>query len=186
MSTTTIFGGGIHGVGKTSMFSRVANDFGVSHLSSSELIKSVKVDAVQDGIKVAQDLVGNQDLLVQGYRRAISDKKGLILLDGHFTLVNSAGVVTDVPLLTFKNLDLKGLTCVLEKPQIIQKRLILRDGNAPSIYEINLHQVREIDAARRVAIYLGIQLMELNSGNEFDLISLVRRLSSDIGKIHQF
>ena len=185
LKIATVFGGGVHGVGKSSMFSRMANKRGITHWSASGLIKAVKSDALFDDSKVVQDVANNQDLLVRGYHQAISGQKGLILLDGHFTLINKEGLVIEVPIATFKELRLAALTCVSEAPQTIYKRLMLRDGRAPSVDQINSHQEREVIAARNVANHLRIELLEIQSGDDEELAGLLARVEINFIKPEQ-
>ncbi|WP_093136072.1 ATP-binding protein [Variovorax sp. OK605] len=162
MLTTTVFGGGVHGVGKTSLFASLATALHFIHWTASDLIRAEKASAIQGDSKAVRDIEGNQDLVVLGFRRAAMNVQGTILLDGHFTLLNTRGEIEDVPLRTFAALGSAGLVCISDKPALIRDRLLGRDGRAPAEQAIADHQNREQAAARRVALALGIPLCEVS------------------------
>ena len=180
MAITTVFGGGVHGVGKSSMFERVAKLRGVAHFSASSLIKGVRAEAISQNSKVALDVAGNQDLLVYGFSETTASHKGIVLLDGHFTLINKEGEVTDVPLTTFEKLHLQALVFVKDDPHKIYDRLIARDKRAPSVSQINEHQRRELIAAEAVARHLDIKLHEIMPGDSGVLNALITHTEKNL------
>ena len=84
-----IFIAGVHGVGKGYLCSFAKDDFGVTHVSASELIKN-NSNIKFDNSKLTATPDKNQSILLTALN-ALKSKVSNILLDGHFTLINKNG-----------------------------------------------------------------------------------------------
>ncbi|MBZ6987667.1 AAA family ATPase, partial [Klebsiella pneumoniae] len=84
-----IFIAGVHGVGKGYLCSFAKDDFGVTHVSASELIKN-NSNIKFDNSKLTTTPDKNQSILLTALN-ALKSKVSNILLDGHFTLINKNG-----------------------------------------------------------------------------------------------
>ena len=103
MKRKIIFIGGVHGVGKTSMCTKVCDVLGIEHYSASNLIKKVKRVTFPTNKHIA-GIEENQDSLITAVERYISGQT-VCLLDGHFCLLDERGNVVPVPISTFSSLS---------------------------------------------------------------------------------
>jgi len=138
-----IFVGGIHGVGKTTLSRRVAAILGAEHVTAGDLIRAAATapNAAPTGIsgKSVADVDANQERLLRGlqsYRaeRQQSDTQSYgLLLDGHFCLLDSTEQVAEIPIGVFDALQPAAVLLVEAVPEVVARRLLDRDGGAPSI-----------------------------------------------------
>jgi len=160
MMGLSIFCGGVHGAGKSSLFSKLSQSLDLHHWTASGLIKSLRADAIQYNSKIVLNINDNQNLLVAAFHKAAADAEKAIVIDGHFTLINSLGQVESVPVKTFELMTLSGIVFVGNDAEIIRTRLATRDGNALNKGEIEDHQNQELDAARTISRTLNIPIFE--------------------------
>lgn len=120
-----IFLGGVHGVGKSTL-AALCKESGVEHLRASDLIKQASSEARFDERKRVKDVDGNQGILVRSLNARIAGG-GKFLLDGHFTLFNTAGEIEEIPLATFQAIQPVGLGVVVDTPEVVIARLQARD-----------------------------------------------------------
>lgn len=155
-----IFLGGIHGVGKSTFCNDLSAHFSFDHVCASAIIKHAEMS------KQITDIQKNQDLLVIGlneYKRT----NPVIILDGHFCLLDSDNKFVKVPLDTFHSLSPKFLLLLLLDPKIISKRISTRDQNTFSPDFLEAFQTAELEHAKFVSKSLKVPLMKINS-LEFD------------------
>lgn len=171
---TVLFVGGVHGVGKSTCCSQVAQIAGCLHVSASGIIRREHAGAIAATGKLVADVGGNQDLLVRGFlafkREALGSS---ILLDGHFAMRNSSGVIEPVEIDVFKALGIDHLVCLVDEPNVIAVRLDQRDGQASANLEIADLQNAELQNARLVASTLGLPFTLLQSGDVEGLKRLI-------------
>lgn len=156
MNARIIFLSGIHGVGKGSLADYLSKKLVVPNYSSSSLIKLEKNKPVDSSKRVLEP-TENQDFLVKAIRRLDTDKQ-TIILDGHFVLLTSDGFF-NVPIATFKTLPIDLIILKVLGEEVIQERLLLRDGEAPSIEILKEHQDKEIAQAKNISRFLKIELI---------------------------
>lgn len=117
--------------------------------------------------------MGNQELLIRGVHKLKDTGHGRIILDGHFTLLNSNGEVVAVETNVFVQLGLERIIVFRDDPASICKRLRERDSQGWSISMIHVHQEAEIERAYIVASILSVPIRTLDS---FDVDGLVREV----------
>jgi adenylate kinase len=124
LSQWTVFVGGIHGVGKTTVSRALAELLSASHVTAGWLIRETAgSETVTVGIdnKAVPDVNANQALLLQGltmYRRRVS---GPIVLDGHFSLLEPSGSVVAIPLAIYLALAPIAVVLVEADSQVVGK-----------------------------------------------------------------
>jgi len=166
-SRNVIFVGGIHGVGKSTICKKLCSDLGLEYLSASKLIsdyKNILSRKIIDVGKLVKDIAQNQDILVRAVKENIElDKKYII--DGHFTLLDSAGDVQAIPLSVFSGLSLAGIVVLIDDPAAIQKRLSLRDGKQFDLELLESMQNQELSHADAVSLMLKIRAVAVSIDN---------------------
>ena len=137
-----IFISGIHGVGKSYFCNLVKEATGIECYSASSLIKERKKKGFPADKRVA-DIDENQLYLlavVDDLRASV----GEFLLDRHFCLWNTDGVITRISLNTFTTLRPEAIVLLTETPEIIAKRCQERDNVAHKVSDIKAFQDEEI------------------------------------------
>lgn len=161
-----IFVAGVHGVGKGTLCEKIESEFSFPHFSASSLIKAVK-NAEVDINKVVIDADKNQDYLLTALEQLKVDSD-YILIDGHFCLQGSQGIF-DVPIATFKGMELIATLLLTDDAYAIHQRLNTRDGESLNESEIGDLQDRECERANEITKTLNVPLMEA-SIHELDAI----------------
>ncbi|GAB6142219.1 hypothetical protein JCM14076_29480 [Methylosoma difficile] len=154
-----IFVSGVHGVGKSTFCSRINQIFGLPFYSASSLIKELKNSAV-DVNKQVIDAEENQDYLIIALNN-LKPQSETILLDGHFCLLGDKEVI-DIPIKTFKSMQIKSILALHDFPETIHQRLLERDGKSLSIETINELQTRELELAEFTSFQLGVKLQTIS------------------------
>ncbi len=158
MKFGVVFLSGVHGVGKGFVSERLSNELSLPVFSASALIRQQKNAPVDHG-KVVVDADKNRDHLIDALNN-LSIKESAIILDGHFCLSSSAGII-DIPISTFRSMPMKAVVSLTAEPEVIHQRLMTRDGAAMAIDDIVLLQNREIEYASRVTGILDVPLLVL-------------------------
>lgn len=122
-----IFVSGIHGVGKSTLCRELSRKFGWQHYSCSDLIKE-NSDYVETS-KLVAGVDKNQEALLRGVSQIEED---IILLDGHFCLLDREEKVIMLDQQVFKSLDPVVVLNVTCDEKAIVERLLKRDGQALS------------------------------------------------------
>ena len=161
-----IFVSGVHGVGKSFFCSLAKKATGIECFSASTLIKEKKKQGFPADKWVA-DIDENQlDLLA-----AVDDLRvslGEFLLDGHFCLLNTEGVITRISLDTFTTLKPEAIILLTEDPKVIAKRRQERDGVEHKVSDIKAFQDEEIAYAKEVAELLQVPLKISTGSNDIE------------------
>ncbi len=152
-----IFVGGVHGVGKGTHCQLFSERTGVQWFTASSLIKTEGQSAIALGTKAVVDPVGNQDLLLRSVRRVLAANP-TILLDGHFTILNSQNCIVPVDVEVFDQLKLQGIVVLTDGPSRICDRLRQRDECVWAVADVSLHQKAEIAHAQVVATKLAVPM----------------------------
>jgi adenylate kinase len=156
MKFGVVFLSGVHGVGKGFVSERLSNDLSLPVFSASSLIRQKKNAPVDHG-KVVVDADKNQDHLIDALSN-LSIQESAIILDGHFCLSSSAGII-HIPIYTFRSMPMKAVVLITAEPEVIHQRLMTRDGAAMAIDDIAVLQNHEIDHAKRVTDILDVPLL---------------------------
>ncbi len=107
-----IFIAGVHGVGKGYLCSFAKEEFEVTHVSASELIKN-NSQLTFNSSKLTATPDKNQIILLTALKE-LTSKKQNILLDGHFTLINTKGDVEELKPEIFEKMSLDGVILIEE------------------------------------------------------------------------
>lgn len=125
-----IFLCGVHGVGKSTVASRLKKFIDIQTLSVSDLIrragKELNTSKNTDNIQQNQDLWKNELL-------KLDINESILLLDGHFCLLDVAKNRTPLPFSTFEGTNMIKIIFIKNDPIIIRERLLKRDSQAYSI-----------------------------------------------------
>lgn len=167
---------GVHGVGKTTLCSGIADDQGFVHKSASQLIREEKATAIALNTKAVANIPDNQRLLIDAVGRIVVSGQTL-LLDGHFALLNAARKVEPLPTKVFADLGVAGIILIQDKPLRIVARLDQRDGKELGLDEIKVLQTTEIIRAKSVAEELGLTLIRVKAFDSSAFTKAVQTLS---------
>lgn len=126
MNKKAIFMGGIHGVGKTTLCELILKQTGIKFYTASSLIKRVRAELVESGVKKVADINNNQQVLLSGIEMYV-ESGPYYVLDGHFCLLNSSGEVTRIPPETFSAISPSAIVCVSDRVDVIRSRISGRD-----------------------------------------------------------
>jgi adenylate kinase len=162
----TIFIGGVHGAGKTTFSKELVRLLGASHVTAGGLIResassSARV-TVGIGDKAVPDVDANQLLLLRGlgvFRARIGPSP--VLLDGHFVLLDATGAIAEIPLAVYEVIAPCAVLLVEADAGTIRRRLLERDGEAPTSATLAELMVRERAHAEHVCAALGLPLWSI-------------------------
>ena len=173
-----IFLGGVHGVGKSSMCSELAQRFGLNVFGASAIIRAERQAPSTDSRTAVHDVRGNQELLIQGVRRRVAETVGQFVLDGHLALRTHDGAIECIDLKVFEALAVDYIICIRDDPQAIAKRLLVRDGVIHKVDDISALQFGELDHAGYVARKLQIQLDVIQAFDHVGFEAYFRHVAS--------
>lgn len=180
-----VFVGGIHGAGKSSICRALAALLPASHVTAGGLIRENAGDAsvtVGAGNKAVPNVDANQALLLRGlalYRARVDDR--LILVDGHFSLLDANGEVVAIPLAVYQSLAPVAVLLVEADDEIVRKRRVERDGDAPALETISLLSARERENADTTSRALGIRVIIVRGDGDAE--QAARQAASDLRKV---
>lgn len=172
---SVIFLAGVHGVGKGFVGVPVAQELEISHFTASQLIREEKGQTTWGTDKKTSDLDDNQLALI----RAVAQKRlthDTILLDGHFVLRNSQGVLTPLEIEVFKELHLTGVILLTEESNVIASRLAIRDKNDIDHDAISDLAKAESEHAHTVCHEIGLPLAVIHAPSEASVREAVKHL----------
>lgn len=172
-----VFVGGIHGVGKSTICTRICAELRFEYLSASELIKDYKNSldkADTDRDRRVDDINENQNILIEALNEFISSLK-CYLIDGHFTLFDLGGQVQPIPISTFKAIMPSVLIVFTDDPAMIKKRLQQRDGIIYDEKTLAHMQAKELEHAHSIGSQLNIKVHVISVHN----LDCLKRLIMD-------
>lgn len=133
---------GIHGVGKTILLDNLKDDIQFTALSISDLIRQAG-NKIKSNNKFTKNIANNQELWKQELAAYPFHEDEIVILDGHFTLLDSLGQIVELPYSTFNGLKIDRIILKIEVPSTIQKRLMKRDNSHWDKDLIDSFQTRE-------------------------------------------
>lgn len=169
-----IFVGGVHGVGKGTHCKLFSQQCGISWFSASALIVKEMPSAITADKTVAEP-TENQDLLLRSVRRLLRVHPTM-LLDGHFTVLNSDRRIVCIDTEVFEQLELQGIVVLQDAPSSICERLRERDGHEWSVVEITSFQSTEMAHAKLVAATLGVPLRVVDASDNTGFAKVVESM----------
>lgn len=146
---------GVHGVGKTTLCQKISEKFGLHCFSASALIKSYKINLLNESTKLVENIDANQQALIASIEK-LRMKYKVFILDGHSSLLNISGDIICLDSEIFRKISVSSILALYEKPRIILERLNARDGYSPNLKNIILHQKIEIQNSRKISLDIGV------------------------------
>lgn len=172
MYQNIIFLGGIHGVGKGTLSSKIQQTIEIEHLSASEVLKWSEVN-LDPSNKLVKDITETQHRLIKGLQSLIEPNKKY-LLDGHFCLLNSAGSINAIAIETFIQISPILISVVTCNTKTILDRLEHRDNRKYDLHIIEEMQSTEVRQGRLIAKQLGVPFLQ----QEGDITELIEKIKS--------
>lgn len=118
---------GVHGVGKTTLLENLKKDVQFVALSISDLIRQAG-NKIQSSDKFTKNIANNQELWKQELATYPFKDNDVVILDGHFTLLNHSKEIVKLPFSTFDGLEISKIILKKEHPVVIRERLEQRDN----------------------------------------------------------
>ena len=109
---------GVHGVGKTTLLNNLKEDIKLTALSISDLIRQAG-NNIKSNDKFTRNVMNNQELWKQELKEYYFNEDDIVILDGHFTLLNTNREIVELPFSIFDNLPTTKIVIKLESPNII-------------------------------------------------------------------
>ena len=167
-----IFVSGVHGVGKTFFCNRVKEQRGINTYSASKLIAE-KRNIGFSADKIVSDIDENQSLLLEAIDE-LRETGNEFILDGHFCLLESDGLISRIPMDTYTSLRPDKIILLTEQPSVIVARRFQRDGIVVEEADVDSFQREEMAYAEEVARNLGVQLIV--SLGSYDLENIIQMI----------
>nr|WP_299385044.1 ATP-binding protein [Allomuricauda sp.] len=157
-----IFVGGIHGVGKGTFCKKLTENFDLTHLTASEVLKWNEISDLKN--KKVSNIHSTQERLINNLNQIIKSDQNY-LLDGHFTLLNSDGEPEKIPDSTFEGIMPISIFLLTCEPTTVLSRLNKRDNSSYDLNVVQKMQDMEIQHANHISTKLGIPLFEIKNNN---------------------
>ena len=113
---------GVHGVGKTTLLENLKKDVRFVALSISDLIRRAG-NKIQSSDKFTKNIANNQELWKEELANYSFKDNDVVILDGHFSLLNHSKEIVELPFSTFDGLEISKIILKKENPIIIRERL---------------------------------------------------------------
>lgn len=168
-----IFLAGAHGVGKTFLGKPVAESLGIKHVTASALIREELGSQSWQDNKYTSDVDKNQEALVAAVSRIA--KEAPLMLDGHFVLRNSEGVIVPLPVDVFNRLAIKSVILMESPSDVVALRLEKR-GATPLLQKIEEIAVEELKHAQYVSEQLNVPFFRLLSATDEQLRTAIENI----------
>lgn len=126
-----IFVAGVHGSGKSTLSRRINQEINIDYTSVSDLIRSSgKLIAADNKSTIG---INRNQIIWKNELNNINNKENLILLDGHFCLLNKENKIQVLPEDTFDDTNMIKIILVTNTADTIFSRLQKRDDKKYSI-----------------------------------------------------
>ncbi|WP_108098445.1 ATP-binding protein [Pseudomonas sp. GV071] len=155
----TVFVAGIHGVGKSFLCQKYAENFPVTYESASGLIRRERAQAAWSNDKKVSQIDDNQLALKTAVQKIKKEGESL-LLDGHFVLINEKSEFVALESSVFRDLGILGVILLEAAPDVIASRLEARDSSKSSVDIVGFLQ-KEREQARNICESLNVGLFIL-------------------------
>lgn len=157
---------GVHGVGKTTLLNNLKEDIKLTALSISDLIRQAG-NNIKSNDKFTRNVMNNQELWKQELKEYYFNEDDIVILDGHFTLLNTNREIVELPFSIFDNLPTTKIVIKLESPNIIQERLEKQDKQNWNKKLISDFQDRERERALEFSNLKNIPIFIYNDNEQF-------------------
>lgn len=168
---TLIFFAGVHGVGKTTACKQFWEPAGFHCVTASSIIKAAKGDV--NISKRVGDIDANQSLLLEGVA-ALRSTQSLLLIDGHFVVMNRLGEPEKIDICVFEQMNPNVIVCLRDDPAAILQRLRDRDERLP-VFDVAALQDSETAHAKWVAQQLAVPFYCIRPDELPEVVKLLTR-----------
>jgi adenylate kinase len=151
-----LFVGGIHGVGKTTFCNEIIASYKVTTYSASKIISSLKKQNLPLN-KLIPDIDINQALLIEGLKQ-IPPTEELIILDGHFCLIDDKRAISKISETVFKEIQPSAFIVITDTVENVASRLKTRDHINYDRSFLELFQNEELAHAKNLTSELQIPI----------------------------
>lgn len=155
------FIGGTFGAGKSTLCQSLSESLPAEHHKASELIGHAPMPDDATG-KATDQVFSNQERLIM----AVSGLKvadEIILLDGHFCLLDEVHAIVRIPVDVFQRLQPSALVLIEAEPLQILNRIQRRDGRRIDIGLIQQLILSEREHGHAVSKKLGVPILIANA-----------------------
>ncbi|MDA5960463.1 ATP-binding protein [Listeria monocytogenes] len=161
-----IFLAGVHGSGKSTLSKRIHQEISIDYTSVSDLIR-IAGELIAPNNKSTTGINKNQ-ILWKNELNNINNEQNLILLDGHFCLLNKENKVEILPEDTFDDTNMIKIVLVTNTAETIFSRLQKRDDKDYSIDLLKEFIETEEKQAHLLSQVKKIPLFIYNEKEPFD------------------
>lgn len=150
---------GVHGVGKTTLLENLKKDVRFVALLISDLIRRAG-NKIQSSDKFTKNIANNQELWKEELANYSFKDNDVVILDGHFSLLNHSKEIVELPFSTFDGLEISKIILKKENPIIIRERLEKRDNQyweqelIESFQESEENQALEFSRLKNIPIFI--------------------------------
>lgn len=170
---------GLSGVGKSTLIGRVAARIPLQHLQASDLIKTEQayrsaVVSSSEELRLGA-VLDNQQLLIDGFKRAARPGDGLIVFDGH-AVIFGAETVTEIPSGVFEAIGCRHIIVAQADARILQERRLKDEGRVRPNVDIETLTCQQLHAeavASGIAADLGIPFSSIAADNADEAIRIL-------------
>ncbi|WP_141604481.1 ATP-binding protein [Terrilactibacillus laevilacticus] len=167
-----IFLAGIHGVGKSTLAAKLENELNLKSLSISNLIRNAGKN-LDSANKRTGDISQNQELWKMELKN-LKITEEILLLDGHFCLLDINKNITPLPFTTFAGTDMSKVILMQKNTQTIREQLLKRDNIEYSVDILQKLQENETYQAIKYSEENNIKLFIFNESTDFpELIDFI-------------
>ena len=128
-------------------------------LSISDLIRQAG-NKIQSSDKFTKNIANNQELWKQELANYPFNDNDVVILDGHFTLLNYSKEIVELPFSTFDGLEISKIILKKEHPVVIRERLEQRDNQCwkqeliESFQDSEENQALEFSRLKNIPIFI--------------------------------
>ncbi|SHM95751.1 adenylate kinase [Anaerosporobacter mobilis DSM 15930] len=168
--------GGIHGVGKSYLCKKLKDLHICGVYSASNLMRDYVGQKVDES-KQVKNIEENQNILINAIDEYVKNER-LIILDGHFCLMNQQKEIIEIPLDTFSKLNIKAIVVLIDDENNIIKRISERDRINYSFDYIENFQRKEVEHAIKIAEKLKAEFLLFNINDDIKkIVNLIQQIS---------
>ena len=164
---------GVHGVGKTTIGSRIAQKFNYSFFASSELIKQ-ELDIEYASDKKIDKAEYTQDALLMQLKE-IKKNNCKIILDGHFCLVDKSNNIYRISEHVFEKMGIDQIILLKASPKVLMNRNLLKNGVQETIKFYECFQKEEEEYAKEFASRHNVPISVISECDIDTIERIVRR-----------
>lgn len=158
-----IFVAGVHGVGKTYFCNTLSNISNLNVYSASKLILEIKNEE-NNVDKTVKAISNNQTYLISAIERI---KNQNFILDGHFCLIDTKGLVQKIPQETFMKLSIQIILVLYDEVHNILRRLEKRDGIKHDYDVLEKLQQTELEYAKEISRIINKPILFIKFSEDY-------------------